>query len=551
MKNNIYRRVILVCLSLILTGMQLMGFHISMKYQTSVHTARIFEAVYEQPAVLLLCLGIGEFAVFYALLRLLFTVLGRRADAGIGTCPKLPRRCWGAVCAILFLCWLPCLMASYPGFFNYDVSGQLPQAMYSTCQYNSHHPLLHTLIMGKIITWGYHLSGQTDFTVGILLHSLFQMLFCAVIFTYFIYSVFKMTGRVWLALLAMLYYALFPVIAMFAMSTTKDVLCCAILQLCAIRLYRLFEAPERFLHSRRSCAGLILCFVLLCLLRKNSIYAVLLLALTMLLCFKGYRRRTAAVFGIIFAVYFTGSQGLLLALDARAGGISEAFSVPLQQLARTYCVCGEAGFEEEELELLRQVGDDGVWKNYNPLLADHVKNYVTFQPVTANPGKYLGLWIKAGIRHPREYIMSFLENTYQAWYPGTSIITRISDHYIYYFDFDMSLNQERFSRSERLLRFYEKISKEHYYQKLPGIRLLFSVGAMFWVTLITFCYGLWRRDRSIIYPVLLILAFCLTNLLGPVVLVRYYLMLFYGFPICLGYLFKSRALVGEAGGDRL
>ena len=260
----------------------------------------------------------------------------------------------------------------------------------------------------------------------------------------------------------------------------------------------------------------------------------------MLLHFKQYRRKTAAFFGLIFALYLACSQGLLLALNAKPGGISEAFSVPLQQIARTYCTYGDDGFESEELELLHQVCDTQTWRNYNPLLADHVKNYVNFEPVTANPGKYLGVWLKTGLRHPKEYLMAFLDNTYQAWYPGTSIVTQASDHHIYYFDFDMSLNQARFSHNEKLLRFYEKISKEYYYQKVPGIRLLFSVGAMFWIALITFCYGLWCRDRSITISLLLILAFCLTNLLGPVVLVRYDLMLFYGFPVCLGYLFKNR-----------
>lgn len=541
MKRCIYRQFIPPFLSLILTGMQLTGFHISMKYQTSVHTVGIFEYVFERPAILFLC-GIIEFVVFYFLLRLVFTILERKSQAAVQTCPAFGRLCWVVVGVVLFLCWLPCLLASYPGFFNYDVSGQLPQAMYSTCQYNSHHPLLHTLIMGKIITLGYQLSGQTDLAVGILLHSLSQMLFCATMFTYFIYSIREITGRLWVALLAMLYYALFPVIAMFAMSTTKDVMCCVILQLCVLRLYRLFEYPDQFLRSRTSCAGLILCFVLLCLLRKNSIYAVFLLALAMLICFKNFRRKTAAIFGIIFALYFVGSQGLLLALSAEPGGISEAFSVPLQQLARTYCIYGEADFDEEELELLNQVCDGSVWRNYNPLIADDVKNYVNFKPVTANPGEYLELWLKAGLRHPKEYLMAFLENTYQAWYPGTSIITRIPDHHIYYFDFDMSLNMERFSYNEKLLGFYEKISKEFYYQKVPGIRLLFSVGAMFWIALITFCYGLWCRDQSIVYSLLLVLAFCLTNLLGPVVLVRYYLILFYGFPVCLGFLFKNRTM---------
>lgn len=544
-------QIITFFLSFILTCMQLIGFYIGMKYQTTVHTAGIFQSIYTLPPALWLCFGLVEWAVFCALLQALFTCLERRSRSGISEDRLLPRRSWYIVGILLFLCWLPCLLAAYPGFFNYDAPGQLSQAMYPTVRYNSHHPLLHTLIMGKIISFGCSISGQTDFTFGIFLFSLFQMVFCAVIFTYLIYSVRRITRRLWPALLAMLYYAFFPVIVMFTISTTKDVMCCCVLLLCALEIYSLYEAPEHFLHSPGCCVRLVLFFLLLCLLRKNSIFAVILLAAVVLLCVREYRQKSAALFGIILISYLFCSQGLLLMLDAKAGGASEAFSVPLQQIARIYSLYGEAAFDEKQLELLEPVAEPGVWESYNPVFADPVKNYVNFDPVTADPAAYLGLWLKTGLRYPREYVMAFLENTYQAWYPGTSIITRIPDHHIYYFDVDMSLGLARYSQNETLLGFYEKISKEYYYQKLPVLRLLFSVGAMFWTALITFCYGLWCRDRSIIFSMLLILAFCLTNLLGPVVLVRYYLMLFYGFPVFLGYLLKSRIPPKEAGKERI
>ena len=542
--NNKIRKYIPFFLSLILTGMQIMGFRISMKYQTSVHTVEILKVIYESPLALHLFLGLMEFALIYILLQLLFVILDSRGRDMGKSCSELPLWCWGIVAALLFLCWLPCLAASYPGFFNYDVSGQLSQAMHSGVSYNSHHPLLHTLIVGKIITWGYRLSGQEELTIGILLYSLFQMGFCAAVFTYFIRFLLRMTGRIIIALLALLYYAFFPVIVMYTMSTTKDVMCSGVLLYSMVTLYCLLEDPERFFRSPVRCTGLVLSFAAACLLRKNVIYAVLLLAMVMILFWKGYRCRSILVFGSILAVYVIGSQGMLLALDAQAGGISEAFSVPIQQIARVYHKYGENGFAPGALELMNQVRNAGVWKNYNPLFADPVKNHIDFAPVKAEPGKYLKLWAKTGIRYPKEYIMSFLENTYQAWYPGTSIINEPGSGETCYFDINMSMDMERYSKNSKLLGFYEKLSREHYYQKIPVIRLLFSVGAMFWVALIVFGYGLWRRDRCILYPMVLVLALCLTNLFGPVVLVRYYLILFYGFPVFAGYLLRTRPLAG-------
>lgn len=542
MKKSIRRQtILLLCLAMVLTSAQCMGFHISMKYQTSVHTTEFFQMIHKLPPFLLFCIGLLEFAAFYILLRMLFSILERRASAASTVVfnAVIPRWSWITVGGALFLCWLPCLAASFPGFFNYDVSGQLPQAMYPEAPYNTHHPLLHTLVMGKVITLGYRLSGETDLAVGILLHSLLQMAFCAAVFTCALHFTLRITGNKWLLLVSVLYYAFFPVIAMFSMSTTKDVPCYAVLILCIIQLYNLFEKPDRFFSSPKSCVGLILCLVLLCLFRKNSIYAVVLLILAVLLRFRNYRRRSAVLFGIFMAAYVVCDRGMIIALHAEAGSMSEAFSLPYQQIARTWCIHGEDGFEAEELEALNQVADSTVWESYNPFSSDSVKGFVNFSPIAENPGRYLRLWLSVGLRYPREYLMAFLENTYQAWYPGTSIITEPGNSESYYFDYDMSLNLERPSKNKVLARFYEKISKAYYYQKVPFIRLLFSVGAMLWLALITFCYGLWRQDRSTIYPMMLILAFCLTNLLGPVVLVRYYLMLFYAFPIFLGYLFKT------------
>ncbi len=536
--NTICKRIIIALLSFILVCMQLTGFHISMKYQTSVHISGVFQYIDKLPFAVYLCLGILEFFMFNIFFNILFIFLERKACLGSVKKIMFPRWVWVIVGILLFLCWLPCLAAAYPGFFNYDVSGQLPQAMYSEVQYNSHHPLLHTLIMGKIITLGYYISGQKDITFGIFLYSLFQMVFCAVFFTYFIYCIWKITYKKWIFISGILYYAFFPVIAMFNISTTKDVMCCSLLLFCALQLYFLYENPEQFFYSKKSCIKIIISFIFLCLLRKNSVIAVILLAVIILLCVREYRQKYFILFSVILISYLVCSRGFIVILDAEEGKITEAFSLPIQQIARVYSIYGEDAFDSGELEKVNRVASSEVWENYNPLFADKVKNFINFEPVMNAPIEYLELWLKTGIRYPKEYIMAFLDNTYQAWYPGTSIV-KVPNH-IYYFDIDMSLDLDRHSKNETLLEFYRKISEEYYYQKLPVIRLFFSVGAMFWMALVTICYGLWCRDQSIIYSMILIMAFCLTNLLGPVVLVRYYLMLFYGFPVFLGYLFKFR-----------
>ena len=239
----------------------------------------------------------------------------------------------------------------------------------------------------------------------------------------------------------------------------------------------------------------------------------------------------------IAALSMVSNKGLQAALQARSASMLEASSVPIQQLARVYHEEGEAGFTESELELLYQAISMEKLQGYTPTISDSVKNFVYFDDVVmGQKGEYFKLWLKKGIRYPGNYMASFLDNTYQAWYPGTSIIRYPGEAESDYLEIEGFDTVQKEPKIEWLYDIYHKIATEYSYQKIPGVRLLFSIGAMFWVVLFTWFYGIWQKEKGMIAALLLILCFCFTCFLGPTVLVRYYLNLFYIFPVCLAFL---------------
>ena len=74
---------------------------------------------------------------------------------------------------VLLVCWTPALIAGFPGYFTYDSGlGWLEQwGQYLTGELNSHHPVLHTLFVGLLISAGQSLFGS--FNTGVLLAVLF------------------------------------------------------------------------------------------------------------------------------------------------------------------------------------------------------------------------------------------------------------------------------------------------------------------------------------------------------------------------------------------
>lgn len=259
-----------------------------------------------------------------------------------------------------------------------------------------------------------------------------------------------------------------------------------------------------------------------------------------MLLHKKYRKHILGLFLSIIAFYLIINKGLVWFLDAEEGSIEEALSVPMQQLARVYYDYGETAFEQEELLLIDEGIDRKQLENYNPFLSDHIKNYFDFKSILDNKMAYISLWIRKGLQYPKTYARAFLDNTYQAWYPGTSIYDEPNAQETYYFDMSMRAGGYRDSKMPKLLEFYNRIANGYFYQKVPIIRLLFSIGAMLWVGLFALGYSIYRRDVPLTISMLFVMLYCMTVFMGPVSLVRYYLVLFYGFPVTLGYLVNSK-----------
>ena len=139
---------------------------------------------------------IAETLLFGQMLRWLFVHAGRDKavqEDGIGK--GIGKRIF-LIFAGLLIAWLPVLLSNDPGFYNYDIYGQVPQVMYPEVPYNTHHSLLSTLVMGGVITLGYRIFGTME--KAVFLHSCFQMTLCAAAFSYSLDFWYRRLNRKWL-----------------------------------------------------------------------------------------------------------------------------------------------------------------------------------------------------------------------------------------------------------------------------------------------------------------------------------------------------------------
>ena len=554
------RKIILAALlSLMLTMMQVSGWQISMKYGTSVHQSAFLQWIGVLETWQCVLLGLVEACLLWVVIYVGFSWLERRAVPGSAMARRLPGYFWVGVGAVIFFIYLVFLAGCYPGFYNYDVGAQIPQALYAEVPYDAHHPLLHTMVEGGIISLGYRIYPE-DLSFGIFLYCAFQMLVCAACFAYSLRFLYRRTGKGWLTALAFCFYAFCPPVVMCAMSTTKDILCYVLLLVSVLRFYEIYDAMGREPSDRGTAVSdkrlgkflpwltAAVPLVLSCLFRNNVVYGVIVFGVLACILVKRNRRAQLACYAGVVCSYLVVNQGLIYATDAVPASVTEALSVPLQQIARLYVEEGEEAFTDRELELLYSLVDREMLWNYDPFISDNIKYafWCHIDVMMERKWELAGLWAQKGLEYPGVYIASFLDNTYQAWYPWTVVIE--GDGYRRYFLIPDWRETDGEPLLPALYDFFKNLNDEFSYARIPFLRLLFTTGTMFWVALIAWFYGLWRKDRGILAAMGLTLLVSATSLCGPVADVRYYLILFYMMPICLGFLCPqmSRTAVSDA-----
>ncbi len=433
---------------------------------------------------------------------------------------------------IIVVCWIPVFLAAYPGYFCYDAYDEFLQ--YLEERITTWHPPIHVFILGFIIT---HIANATySFNIAIALYLFFQMLLIAGCFTYCISFLEKYNISKMIRIISVLYYALFPVVVMYAMCSTKDAIFSALAIVSIIMAIEALLNKEEFINSKSKQIKFVMVMFLAIIFRNNAIYAYIPFLIIFAIAMKNKKILISIVSLII--LYLIYIQIIYNVLQVSRTYNSEAFSVPLQQIARVYNYNYES-LTKEELDTIYEYTTDKQLKEYLPECSDKIKDLVYL----GNMGysRFFKLWFEIGLKNPGMYIDSFLENTLGFWYPDTIIdgynkkAPKLYGEETSYFAAMCEPPGEEDSKIPWLRDIYYNISRYTDINKIPVISMLFSLGAMVWGLFICIGYNIYKKRKKIVISLSIIFFLWLTVLLGPMVLVRYVLILFFGFPLILAF----------------
>lgn len=442
---------------------------------------------------------------------------------------------------LLLFAWLPVYLAYYPGNCAYDTPIQLEQIMGNG--YINHHPIAHTLLLQGVLWLGTHLFGSIN--GGMALYTAFQALLLAVSMAYGVSVLDRRrvaAGWIWtIQLLGML----FPFHWYMSISVTKDTIFSAffLMQLVSLMDMLLEERKEWRIGSSElifvvGTAGMVM-------FRNNGKYALLaaLLVLLLMFCFDGKKRKLwGRILGagvVTFCVGVTGSSILCSLVHAEQGDRREMLSIPIQQVARCMVYHGGVGvvedddntMDEADRALINDFILDEAYREYDPHIADPVKRHTNtyvvryrfkeffktyFHLLAQYPGDMINavLAVDAGFLSPFDETHATVnqaKTTEGLGYVQTRWDEARMNSYGFYKD----------SKWHGLFVRMEKWAENNAYLRIPVLKYFFVPGSYLWSYLFMGIVLIVKGRKSLCLPLVIVLSYFGTMLLGPTVQMRY------------------------------
>ena len=451
---------------------------------------------------------------------------------------KLPNWLPWLALPVIFLCWLPCWLATWPGNFVYDATREYAQLAKG---FRGDFPMLHSALITPLLQWSEESTGSVN--TGIAIFTGGQMLLLAAMFTHMLARFWKLGANRLLVLVLGIYCAAFPGIHVLVTSTVRDVLFSGLLTYSVFLLWDLSRTPEE-MRWWRGIGPAVVCVLTVYSRNNNSglLMPLALCAVALLLLWMGGKKgwKGALSFGMTALVAWFCVGGILANYcgELQPASSNSSLTVLTQSLSRAYTLEKENWTKAEREEFEGYFNMNGF--SYVPENGDSTKGRLQLKE---EGEAFLRFWLKMGLRYPGHYAEAYLLNTKALWLPGAvmdgyqenrvGVYVNYEKCWFYYAD-GIEAPATLESKLPRVHDWYQNLSLMISFEKIPVVSQLFSVGFHFWLLLFACLYALERRARKLYLPLALLLGYMAVSSLVPLMLLRYFGAIFFAFPlVCL------------------
>lgn len=452
---------------------------------------------------------------------------------------------WLFITFLIILCWIPGILAFFPGIINYDGGAQIQSALFLN-NISTHHPIIHTLLLSSNYLLG--LKVFNSCTIGMFFYTIFQVLFMASIFAYTIKLLHIKFNNNILTIFSFLFFAIFPVNMLLPLMTTKDVIFSGLVLLFIINLFKFIE--DKYVIT--DYIFFILITVLMLLFRNNAIYSMLI-CIPFFIIFIKKKKRKPLIFTIVISllVFITSSNLLIYTTKAEIGSNKEKLSVFSQGIARIVKY-KHSELSEYELKSISTffTDADSLSSSYVPYVSDRTKDLINIEQYENNKFDFYKLTFSLFFKYPLLAIDSFLDTTRGYWYIHDTSFSSISNAeypnnkgYLEITQYIIGQDKYKVNSNSFLPSLYNlsiSLFCNNNYLKIPILYLIFQPAFYFYFYVLCILYILYKKKYIYLLPGIFIFMYFITCFLGPCAIVRYIYPAIVCMPIFIGYIFNNK-----------
>nr|WP_268866050.1 DUF6020 family protein [Microbacterium sp. ZXX196] len=377
-----------------------------------------------------------------------------------------------------------------------------------------------------------------------------QLLTTSAAFTFVLVRIAAWGAPRWVWVASATWLALLPQISIASVSVLKDTPFMSAFVVYAVALVEILK-PARPRPARWPWAVFLVAGIALCALRSNGVYVVFLSLIVLAIAYRRHWKGFAAVFVATAIVWALVVGPFYRAVGMQPGPPTEAYSLPLQQLARI------AGEHQGELtpadvafldDVFADRGAERIGNAYNPSVSDPVKADARENWDDRSMSEFLVGWWGLVERFPGSAVTATLANTAGWWSPnGISPHTMMRYHTNDVPSRGLSLDIPANDEPSGLRGLNTRVNFfGGAYQDVPVLSSLMSAGFVAWLWVIAAVILIRRRDGRGLGVVIPTALMWLTFFAGPVSgNTRYALAYMAAFPIVAAIAAGRTAPVAE------
>lgn len=421
-----------------------------------------------------------------------------------------------------------CLLTFFPGVASYDT---LYILMYDT-DMSKQHPMAYCTFIKILKLFGNTTMGLS---LSVLLYSLFQIFVLGLAAAFGLTWLKKKSCPSWFLAGGVIYYALTPILSMYAITMIKDSLFAAFAMCMIPFLFEMVESNGLFLKTKLGLLSGVLILLGTTLLRSNGVYMVIPLLIILGIVVKNGKKQLLAL-GIM-TLFFNAIPGMYMSAHGNQALFQEKAGILLGQVAAV--VANDEELTNREEEFLNQLMPlSAIKENYRPTNIDSIKWNSQFDRkfLDDNQKEFMKIWMGMLPKHFNTYVSAFLFQTSGFWQTS-------QEYAIFYSSLDSSSGDAVLQNYVVENNLYNKEvlpSGIHKYLKNWYLKasVFFSDGICFWI--IAFIGTLLFLQRKAY--VMLVLPFLfnwITILISTPISIqfRYILMIPFSLPLLIGVLF--------------